>query len=226
MDVRTKAGMRERAVESPVLITASGVELPGTLGLPDSPVGLVLFAHGTGSGHQSPRNRLVASELRHAGIATLLFDLLGEREAEDRANVFNISLLAERVLAAARWASGDPRTAGIPIGLFGASTGGAAALVAAAREPAIRAVVSRGGRPDLAGDSLSRVNAPSLLIVGGEDFHVLELNRSALALLRCTRELAVVPGATHVFEEPGTLEQVSTLAARWFGRHLPVEARP
>ena len=210
----------ERSTKSSVPIQAIGATLPGTLEITTSDAGLVLFAHGSGSSRHSPRNQFVARELRHAGFATLLFDLLTEEEADDRRNVFDIPFLAERLLAATRWATTDPRTASLPAGYFGASTGAAAALVAAAREPDVRAVVSRGGRPDLAGALLERVTAPTLLIVGGEDSHVLELNRQALGMLRCTRELAVVPGATHLFEEPGTLEQAARHAARWFVHHL------
>jgi|SRR5580765_3686368 len=206
--------------ESGVLIRADGVTLPGTLAMAASAVGLVLFAHGSGSGRHSPRNRLVASELRHEGFATLLLDLLTESEAEDRRYVYDIPLLAERLLAATRWAATQPNTSELPVGFFGASTGGAAALVAAAREPDVRAVVSRGGRPDLADAALADVSAPTLLIVGGEDSQVLELNRRALAALRCHKELAVIPGATHLFEEPGTLEAAARLATKWFLHYL------
>lgn len=210
----------EHPRESDVLIRANGVTLPGTLAMTASAVGLVLFAHGTGSSRHSPRNRLVASELRHEGFATLLLDLLSEREADDRQQVFNIPLLADRLLAATRWAATDQHTRELPVGFFGASTGAAAALVAAAREPDVRAVVSRGGRPDLAGAALAEVAAPTLLIVGGEDAQVLELNRRALAELRCHKELAVIPGATHLFEEPGTLEAAARLATKWFLHYL------
>jgi putative phosphoribosyl transferase len=210
----------EHPRESDVLIRASGVTLPGTLAMTASAVGLVLFAHGTGSSRHSPRNRLVASELRHEGFATLLLDLLSEREADDRQQVFNIPLLADRLLAATRWAAMEPTTRELPVGFFGASTGAAAALVAAAREPDVRAVVSRGGRPDLAEAALAEVAAPTLLIVGGEDAQVLELNRRALAELRCHKELAVIPGATHLFEEPGTLEAAARLATKWFLHYL------
>jgi putative phosphoribosyl transferase len=210
----------ERPRESDVLIQANGVTLPGALAMTASAVGLVLFAHGSGSGRDSPRNRLVASELRREGFATLLFDLLSEREAEDRRHVFDIPLLADRLLAATRWAAADPLTRELPMGFFGASTGAAAALVAAAREPDVRAVVSRGGRPDLADAALAEVSAPTLLIVGGEDSQVLELNRKALAALRCHKELAVIPGATHLFEEPGTLEEAARLATKWFLHYL------
>jgi putative phosphoribosyl transferase len=210
----------EHPRESDVLIRANGVTLPGTLAMTASAVGLVLFAHGTGSSRHSPRNRLVASELRHEGFATLLLDLLSEREADDRQQVFNIPLLADRLLAATRWAATDQHTRELPVGFFGASTGAAAALVAAAREPDVRAVVSRGGRPDLAGAALAEVAAPTLLIVGGEDSQVLALNRTALAELRCHKDLAVIPGATHLFEEPGTLEAAARLATKWFLHYL------
>jgi putative phosphoribosyl transferase len=168
----------------------------------------------------------VASVLQEARLGTLLFDLLSESEAADRRNVFDIELLAERLLAAARWVRSDPAIPKCRVGLFGASTGAAAALVAAARDPAIAAVVSRGGRPDLAGAALGRVRAPTLLIVGGDDVEVLELNRGALAQLKCDKDLAVVPGATHLFEEPGTLERAARLAKEWFVRHLTEGSAP
>jgi putative phosphoribosyl transferase len=195
--------------------------LPALVGLPPAPCGLVIFAHGSGSGRLSPRNNAVAAELRAAGLATLLFDLLTPAEARDRDNVFDIGLLAARLAEAARWAGQEPDLAPLRIGYFGASTGAAAALVAAAeRFSPAAAVVSRGGRPDLAGDALPDVRAPTLLIVGGDDQRVLELNREAFDALRCERQLAVVPGATHLFEEPGTLEEVTALARDWFLQHL------
>lgn len=194
--------------------------LPGLLMLPTNARGMVLFAHGSGSGRFSPRNQFVASVLHQAPLATLLFDLLTERETADRRNVFDIPLLADRLLAAIRWARSDPRSAALPIGLFGASTGAGAALVAAARDSRVAAVVSRGGRPDLAADSLDKVTAPTLLIVGADDPAVIEMNREALERLRCTKEIAIVPGASHLFEEPGTLEQVAHLARDWFTRYL------
>ena len=196
------------------------IGLPGRLTLPESALGLVLFAHGSGSSRLSPRNTFVASVLHEAWIGTLLFDLLTEQEATDRANVFDIRLLADRLLAAVRFANEHDQTRHLSLGLFGASTGAAAALVAAAEEPAVRAVVSRGGRPDLAGVALKRVHAPTLLIVGGDDTEVLLLNRQALAALPCEKRLAVVPGATHLFEEPGTLEEAARLAAEWCARHV------
>lgn len=196
------------------------VHLPGTLALPNEATGVVLFAHGSGSSRHSPRNRFVADVLNEQGLGTLLFDLLTEQEAADRANVFDISLLAERVIAAVRAMLLEPRTSALPMGLCGASTGAAAALVAAAHEPQVKAVVSRGGRPDLAGQWLDRVTAPTLLVVGGEDRDVLELNRDAYDALGCEKHLAVIPRATQLFEEPGTLEEAAGLAARWFCRHL------
>jgi putative phosphoribosyl transferase len=202
-------------------ITIGPVGLEGILGLPHESGGIVLFAHGSGSGRFSPRNNFVAQALRRAGLATLLFDLLTEEEAQDRRNVFDVPLLAERLLMATGWVRDDRGTAALPIGYFGASTGAAAALVAAASEAwPIAAVVSRGGRPDLAGPALAKVTAPTLLIVGGDDLTVLGLNRAAFAELQCEKHLAVVPGATHLFEEPGTLEIVVDLAGNWFAAHL------
>ena len=195
-------------------------DLPGTLILPAHPQAVVAFAHGSGSGRFSPRNRQVAARLQQENLGTLLFDLLTEAEADDRRNVFDIPLLAERLGEAIEFLRANAATRALPIGLFGASTGAAAALVAAAqRSDQIGAVVSRGGRPDLAGDALPRVRAPTLLIVGGADTEVLMLNRGAARQMTCTCELAVVPHATHLFEEPGTLEQVAELAASWFAKH-------
>ncbi len=195
------------------------------LGIPDRPRGLVLFAHGSGSSRFSPRNTFVARELEGAGFATLLFDLLTPGEARDRQKVFDIDLLADRLLGAIRWARRDPRTDRLSFGLFGASTGAAAALVAAAEAPEeVDAVVSRGGRPDLAGPALPRVLAPTLLIVGERDEAVLELNRLAMRQMSCEVALEIVAGAGHLFEEPGTLERVVELATAWYGRHLV--ARP
>ncbi len=196
------------------------VRLPGTLTLPDDAIGVVAFAHGSGSSRLSPRNRQVAMRIVESSVGTLLFDLLGADEAADRRNVFDIDLLARRLGDAVDFLRGDERTGALPIGLFGASTGAAAALVVAAQRPRdVVAVVSRGGRPDLAGDALPKVAAPTLLIVGGADTEVLALNRAAARRLTCPHELVQVPGATHLFEEPGTLEQVSDLAAAWFSRH-------
>ncbi len=196
------------------------VRLPGTLTLPDDAIGVVAFAHGSGSSRLSPRNRQVAMRIVESSVGTLLFDLLGADEAADRRNVFDIDLLARRLGDAVDFLRGDERTGVLPVGLFGASTGAAAALVVAAQRPRdVVAVVSRGGRPDLAGDALPKVAAPTLLIVGGADTEVLALNRAAARRLTCPHELVQVPGATHLFEEPGTLEQVSDLAAAWFSRH-------
>jgi pimeloyl-ACP methyl ester carboxylesterase len=196
-------------------------DLAATLDLPGTPIGLVLFAHGSGSSRLSPRNRLVAGALNARGIGTLLFDLLTEVESHDRRNVFDIPLLAERLVLATRHMTAVPDLRNLPIGYFGASTGAAAALSAAADlGSGIVAVVSRGGRPDLAFDRLPQVSAPTLLIVGGEDREVLGLNRRALEALTCANRLEIVPGATHLFEEPGTLEQVIELAAAWFEDNL------
>ena len=193
------------------------------LELPAAPRGVVAFSHGSGSGRKSPRNRFVAGELREAGLGTLLLDLLTTDEDLEREKRFDIALLTARLADAVRFLAGHPATRALPIGLFGASTGAASALrVAAAMRERIGAVVSRGGRPDLTGaTALARVKAPTLLIVGGDDAGVIELNEQARdALVNCTRELVLVPGATHLFEEPGTLEQVARLAADWFVRHL------
>ena len=213
----------------PVTIPAGGVQLQGDLIVPADATGIVLFAHGSGSGRHSSRNRYVASELNHAGLATLLFDLLTEREEyEERYSRhlrFDIGMLADRLVAATDWAGADARVRGLPVGYFGASTGGGAALVAAAERPRrVAAVVSRGGRPDLAGEALPHVQAPTLLIVGGDDEPVIGLNNEALAQLRCEKRLEIVPGATHLFEEPGTLERVAELARDWLTRHLIVAA--
>jgi len=195
--------------------------LSGTLTVPPGAAAVVAFAHGSGSGRFSPRNQLVAEVLVGAGLATLLLDLLEENEAQDRQKVFDIELLAERLQSAALWLSQDPQTSDLHLGYFGASTGAGAALVAAARSPGvIEAVVSRGGRPDLAGEYLSAVQAPTLLIVGGHDALVIDLNKKALSRLRCLNQLVIVPGATHLFEEPGTLEEVARLAKQWFVQHL------
>lgn len=207
--------------EQPVTVTVGRVRLQGILGLPEQPAGVVLFAHGSGSGRLSPRNTFVARTLQEGGMATLLLDLLEEQEAEDRRKVFDIDRLADRLLAATDWLSQHPATQGQRLGYFGASTGAGAALQAAARSPAsVTAVVSRGGRPDLAAPYLPQVTAPTLLIVGGNDVPVIRMNEEALALLTCPKELVIVPGATHLFEEPGTLEQVAELALRWFRRYL------
>ena len=212
-----------------VQISADGVTLPGTLTLPVGAGAVVLFAHGSGSSRHSPRNRFVAGVLQDAGMGTLLFDLLTEPEARDRGNVFDITLLAARLDQARRWLEADLQPEHLALGYFGASTGAAAALVGEAANPhSVAAIVSRGGRPDLAGDALARVTAPTLLIVGAADFDVLELNKEALAQLRGSKKLAVVPGATHLFEESGTLERAAELATDWFAAHLkgPIVAAP
>jgi putative phosphoribosyl transferase len=213
------------AVEGEVRLRAGTAELVGDLVVPAGAAGVVLFAHGSGSSRHSPRNRLVAGALRRVGLATLLLDLLTPAEEErDRVTAelrFDVALLAERLIAATDLLRAEPATVALPLGLFGASTGAGAALIAAAERPeTVAAVVSRGGRPDLAGDHLGRVRAPTLLIVGGRDQLVLELNRQALARLAAPSRLEVVPGATHLFEEPGALEQVARLAAAWFTEHL------
>lgn len=204
-----------------VVIPAGSVRLYGILVLPPHAKGVVVFAHGSGSGRFSPRNNFVAKILQDAGIATLLADLLEDSEARDRRKVFDIDLLTERLLANARWLRQQPGTRWLSMGYFGASTGAAAALQAAAQEPQkIAAVVSRGGRPDLAMEYLTRVAAPTLLIVGGEDIPVIPLNEAAYAQLSCPKKLIIVPGATHLFEEPGALDKVSQLAKDWFINYL------
>jgi putative phosphoribosyl transferase len=210
-------GVDERRVWIPV----DGGELGGSLVVPSGTYAIVVFAHGSGSSRYSPRNQYVAKVIQDAGIGTLLFDLLMESEAADRTNVFDIGLLASRLIQATSWLLETPQLGGVRVGYFGASTGAAAALTAAARIPdTIAAVVSRGGRPDLALRDLARVRAPTLLIVGGADEEVLEMNRRALEELGGEKELVVVPGATHLFEEPGALEEVANFATDWFTRHL------
>jgi putative phosphoribosyl transferase len=212
--------------EATVTVASGKVKLEGALELPAGCTGVVLFAHGSGSSRHSPRNNFVAQRLRAAHLGTLLIDLLTPEEDADYERRFDIALLTVRLSDAARFLQGHARTAALPIGLFGASTGAAAALQVAAEMPqAIAAVVSRGGRPDLAGEpALRRVRAPTLLIVGGDDHGVIELNQAAHAALGCVREIAIVPGATHLFEERGTLEEVARLAAAWFSRHLAPRA--
>lgn len=212
----------KQSEETLVHIPADGVTLEGALALPPGARGVVLFAHGSGSSRFSPRNNYVASVLRTAGHGTLLIDLLTRAEDTNYRTRFDIALLTRRLLAATRWLRAAPATQALAIGYFGASTGAAAALQAAAAPDAeIAAVVSRGGRPDLAGEAALRmVRAPTLLLVGGHDHVVIELNRQAHALLACRKELAIIPGATHLFEEPGTLERVAEQAAAWFTRHL------
>jgi putative phosphoribosyl transferase len=208
--------------EREIHIPADGIRLEGTLALPREPLGVVAFAHGSGSSRFSPRNTFVAKSLHGARVGTLLFDLLTREEDRDYERRFDIALLTRRLLAASRWLRSEAATRELRMGYFGASTGAAAALQAAA-EPGeeVAAVVSRGGRPDLAGRAaLQAVTAPTLLIVGGFDEVVIELNRQAYAELRCVKELTIVPGATHLFEEPGTLEQVAQAAAAWFAKYL------
>jgi len=208
---------REQLVEIPM----DGEIHEGVRGMPPGAEGVVLFAHGSGSGRLSPRNNYVAGVLRGRGVATLLFDLLTEQEDRVYETRFNIPLLTHRLMLATEWVRQQAATRGLAIGYFGASTGAAAALeAAAALGPEIGAVVSRGGRPDLALESLARVQAPTLLIVGGNDHVVIDLNRVAYRALRVEKEMQVIPGATHLFEEPGTLEQVASAAARWFVHHL------
>jgi putative phosphoribosyl transferase len=218
---RTAPGEVEEDLDEDVLIPVGDLELEGRLTVPPGAPGLVLFAHGSGSSRHSPRNRYVASVLQQAGIGTLLFDLLTSAEEHDRRLVFDVDLLAGRLVAATSWVRGHPAVAGLPIGYFGASTGAAAALWAAAGAgEEIAAVVSRGGRPDLAIPRLHHVRAATLLVVGARDVMVLDLNREAQKHLRCENDLAVVPGATHLFEEPGTLDEAASLARDWFSEHL------
>jgi putative phosphoribosyl transferase len=214
---RTASLAQARAVR----ITSGALTLSGDLTLPPAAPGIVLFAHGSGSSRLSPRNRFVADVLVEAGLGTLLFDLLTPVEEGSRELVFDVPFLAGRLIMATEWLVQRPEAAAKRIGYFGASTGAAAALVASTRtDRSISAIVSRGGRPDLADQALPRVQAPTLLIVGGRDTAVLELNRKALARLTCPKRLDVVPGATHLFEERGTLEQVAALAAAWFREYL------
>jgi dienelactone hydrolase len=218
--------MQIPAAPRTVVVPAAGVQLPGDLTVPGAARGVVVFAHGRGSSRRSPRNRQVAAALQVAGFGTLLMDLLTAAEEEIDAATrelrFDVPLLAARLTAAAGWLNAAPETAGLPLATFGASTGAAAALITAADRPdAVRAVVSRGGRPDLAGDALGRVRAPTLLLVGGADPQVLRLNREAAARLAAEHEVAVVPGATHLFPEPGALQQVIDRSVRWLDRWLP-----
>ena len=211
--------------EQLVQVPAGAVTLEGNLGVPAGAQGVVLFAHGSGSSRHSPRNRYVAGVLREAGLATLLMDLLtADEEAIDLRTQrlrFDISLLADRLVGATDWLAQNPETRDLAIGYFGASTGAAAALVAAAERPdTVGAIVSRGGRPDLAGAALARVRAPTLLIVGGHDIPVIGMNQEAMAQLHAETKLEIVPGATHLFEEPGALEEVARLAREWFERYL------
>ncbi len=211
----------ERLVDVP----SGPVHLEGMLEIPDGAQGIVLFAHGSGSSRFSPRNQFVAGVLRQGGMGTLLIDLLEESESQDRSKVFDIDLLAERLLSATDWLQADADTKDLAIGYFGASTGAAAALQAAAqRESVIKAVVSRGGRPDLAMEYLPKVTAPTLLIVGGDDYPVIPLNEEAYELLPGPKKLEIVAGAGHLFEEPGALEEVARLACEWFERRLLASA--
>jgi dienelactone hydrolase len=217
-----------QGTQTEVFIEADNAALEGSLNLPKAPKGIVLFAHGSGSSRHSPRNRYVAQVLQSQGIGTLLFDLMTREE--ESVDVFtgklrfDIPFLANRLIEATRWILLQPETRSLPVGYFGASTGAAAALVAAARDASIKAVVSRGGRPDLAMKALPRVKAPTLLIVGGYDSPVIEMNEEAFERLHCEKALKIVPGATHLFEEPGTLEEVVRLARDWFTRHLASSA--
>jgi dienelactone hydrolase len=216
---------QERIVEQLVHISAGQVTLEGSLAVPDAPRGVVLFAHGSGSSRHSERNRAVAEELHQGHLATLLMDLLtSAEELEDNAKAnlrFNVEMLADRLVAAVDWLQRQSTTQSLPVGLFGASTGAAAALLAAGRRSDIvRAVVSRGGRPDLAGTALTQVTAPTLMIVGGRDTSVLAMNRQALELMHCQRRLEIILGATHLFVEPGALQEVARLAREWFKQHL------
>jgi pimeloyl-ACP methyl ester carboxylesterase len=221
------AHSQQRYLQSAVKIPAGAGSLNGILNVPPDALGIVLFAHGSGSSRLSTRNQYVAGILHHAGLATLLFDLLTDEEAESRENVFDIELLAERLEDATIWQQEHEDLRALRLGYFGASTGAAAALVAASRRrESVAAVVSRGGRPDLAMDFLPRVKAPTLLLVGGHDQEVLQLNQLALAKLPCEKQLTVVPGATHLFPEPGALRQVANHALRWFALHLDQTASP
>jgi len=213
--------------ERTVHIQSGTARIEGMLAVPEHALGAVLFAHGSGSGRFSPRNQFVAKVLRDGGLGTLLVDLLEPIESEDRRNVFDIALLAERLLSATDWLHSNPETSELPIGYFGASTGAAAALMAAAERPqAIGAIVSRGGRPDLALDYLPSITIPTLLIVGGDDRPVIPLNQQAYAALAGPKEMVIIPGATHLFEEPGALERVADHTREWFINHLGQEATP
>lgn len=216
-----RAGVQERSIQ----ILLGQADLVGDLAVPEHATGLIMFAHGSGSSRLSPRNRYVAGILNGSGLATLLVDLLTTQEEhvdlQTREFRFNIGLLAERLIGLTEWQSAHPDLSALALGYFGASTGSAAALIAAAARPErVRAVVSRGGRPDLAASSLPRVQAPTLLIVGGDDAPVMEMNRQAFGVLQCDKKLEIVPGATHLFEEPGALESVAHLAAEWYRQHI------
>ncbi len=204
-----------------IQIPINSIQLEGMLAIPDGAKGLVIFVHGAGSSRLSPRNNFVAEELQKVGLGTLLFDLLTEEEDEIYENRFDIPLLADRLNAVTEWIKKQKEVKNLNIGYFGASTGAAAAIIGAADiGPDIKAVVSRGGRPDLAGDSLPKIQSPTLLIVGGDDDEVIGLNQEAYDMMNCKKELKIVPGATHLFEEPGTLEEAAGLAAEWFKKYL------
>lgn len=227
--MNTTVAPPKKRISSSVVISAGEVELQGELDLPPGAPGIVVFAHGSGSSRHSPRNHFVARVIRNAGIGTLLLDLLTPQEEQldeiTGALRFDIALLAQRLVEVAQWLKLQPDTAALKLGFFGASTGGGAALVAAAElGDQIAAVVSRGGRPDLAGKALASVTAPTLLIVGGWDEPVIALNHEAYAKLNCQKDFRIVPGATHLFEEPGKLEQVAHLSADWFSQHLGGES--
>lgn len=210
-----------------ITIAANGTGLPGDLRVPEGARGLIIFAHGSGSGRNSPRNQQVAGDLRESGVfGTLLFDLLTEEEDRTYANRFDIDLLAQRLIATTRWAHAEPSLRELPVGYFGASTGSAAAIIAAANLPeVVQAVVSRGGRPDLAGTALTRLRTPTLLIVGGLDVQVIALNVRALEVMPTPdKHMEIVPEATHLFEEPGALDEVGRLAQEWFGRYVGIAA--
>lgn len=203
-----------------VTIPAGNISVEGELIIPKNAKGLVIFAHGSGSSRHSPRNMLVAERLQKVGMATLLVDLLSQQEDSDYRNRFDISLLTERLAAITTWAKQNETTSGLAVGYFGASTGAAAAMLAAQNSDAIKAIVSRGGRVDLGSEATKFIQAPTLLIVGGEDSGVLEANQEVLEQLNCVKQLEIVAGATHLFEEPGALEKVAELAAKWFKEYL------
>ena len=213
--------MNDYQLQEDVSISIAGIELTGSLSLPQNTRGMVVFAHGSGSSRHSPRNQFVARALQETGLGTLLFDLLTEEEEKDNAKKFEISLLTDRLVGVTQWLQNNPQTANLNIGYFGASTGAAAALEAAAvLGVSINAVVSRGGRPDLAAHALPLIKAPTLLLVGGFDYEIITLNEQAFSLLTCEKELKIVEDATHLFDEPGKLEEVAVHADNWFHEHL------
>ena len=213
--------MNDYQLQEDVNISIAGIELTGNLSLPQNTRGMVVFAHGSGSSRHSPRNQFVARALQETGLGTLLFDLLTEEEEKDNAKKFEISLLTDRLVGVTQWLQNNPQTANLNIGYFGASTGAAAALEAAAvLGVSINAVVSRGGRPDLAAHALPLIKAPTLLLVGGFDYEIITLNEQAFSLLTCEKELKIVEDATHLFDEPGKLEEVAVHADNWFHEHL------